>query len=143
LVSAVDDTAIVDDLVKGPTVEESSLHSHLATVIGCDMVCSRERSMLSQGGAHMADREPLARVYHASITRLVRDGRAPHYTELATELNLSPEDARVALHDLEKAGVPGFWIDPGTDIIGSLAPFNNLPTQYRISVDGEQRWYGQ
>ena len=55
----------------------------------------------------MADRELLARMYHASISRNVKDGRAPHYTELAKELSLSPEDARVALHDLEKAGVPG------------------------------------
>jgi hypothetical protein len=91
----------------------------------------------------MADRELLAKVYHASIRGLVSDGRAPHYTELATELGLAPEEARVALHDLEKAGVPGFWLDPGTDLIASLAPFSNIPTQYLISVDGEQRWCGQ
>ena len=60
----------------------------------------------------MADRELLARMYHASISHNVNDGRAPHYTELAKELSLSPEDARVALHDLEKAGVPGFWLEP-------------------------------
>ena len=91
----------------------------------------------------MADRELLARMYHASISRNVTDGRAPHYTELAKELGLSPEDARVALHDLEKVGVPGFWLEPNTDLIGSLAPFSNRPTQYLISVDGEQKWYGQ
>ena len=91
----------------------------------------------------MADRELLARMYHASISRNVSDGRAPHYTELAKELSLSPEEARVTLRDLEKAGVPGFWLHPGTDLIASLAPFSNIPTQYLISVDGEQKWFGQ
>jgi hypothetical protein len=82
-------------------------------------------------------------MYHKIMTRLVSDGRAPHYTELAAELGLSPEEARIALHDLEGAGVPGFWLHPGTDYIASFAPFSNIPTQYLISVDGQQKWYGQ
>jgi hypothetical protein len=82
-------------------------------------------------------------MYHSIMSRLVSAGRAPHYMELAAELNLPPEEARVALHDLENAGVPGFWLHPGTDYIASFAPFSNIPTQYLISVDGEQRWYGQ
>ena len=40
------------------------------------------------------------------------------------------------------AGVPG-WLHPGTDYIASFPPFNNQPTQYRVSVDGEPRWYAQ
>ena len=35
------------------------------------------------------------------------------------------------------------WLFPETDLIASFAPFNNLPTQYRISVDGEQKWFAQ
>ncbi len=35
------------------------------------------------------------------------------------------------------------WLFPETDLIASFAPFNNLPTQYRISVDGKQRWFAQ
>ena len=27
--------------------------------------------------------------------------------------------------------------------IVSFAPFHNLPTQYRITVDGEQKWFAQ
>ena len=42
----------------------------------------------------MADPQVLARMYHATMTGIVRDGRAPHYTELATELGLSLDDAR-------------------------------------------------
>ncbi len=91
----------------------------------------------------MADRELLAKMYHLAQTGNVRDGRAPHYTELAKELSLPPEEARVALHDLERAGVPGFWLEAGSDLISSLAPFSNRPTQYLISVNGEQKWYGQ
>ena len=91
----------------------------------------------------MAEPQLLARMYHAIIGRLVSEGPAPHYTELATQLGLSPNAARDALHDLEGAGIPGFWLHTGTDYVVAFAPFSNLPTQYLISVEGEQRWYGQ
>jgi hypothetical protein len=91
----------------------------------------------------MAEPQVLAGMYHAILSGLVRDGRAPHYAELACEMGLSPDDARQALHELDKRGVPGFWVRPGTDLVESCAPFSNLPTQYLISVEGEQRWYGQ
>jgi hypothetical protein len=35
------------------------------------------------------------------------------------------------------------WLYPGTDLIASVAPFNNLPNQYRIGADGRQGWFGQ
>jgi hypothetical protein len=44
---------------------------------------------------------------------------------------------------LISVGIPGIWLFPDTDYIGSFAPFSNLPTQYRITVDGEQKWFGQ
>ena len=91
----------------------------------------------------MADPQLLAKTYHVIMSGMIRDGRAPHYTELATELGLSPDQSREALHDLARAGVPGVWLQPGTDYIASFAPFSNLPTQYLISVEGEQKWYGQ
>jgi hypothetical protein len=91
----------------------------------------------------MADQQLLAKMYHAIQKGMVRAGRAPHYTELADELGLSPEQAREALHDVFGAGVPGIWLYPNTDYVASFAPFSNLPTQYLISVDGEQKWYGQ
>ena len=49
----------------------------------------------------MADPQLLARMYHAVMSGIVRDGRAPHYTELATELGLSLEQAREAYADAE------------------------------------------
>ncbi len=91
----------------------------------------------------MADQQLLAKAYHAILSGMVRDGRAPHYTELASELGLSADQAREALHDVAGMGVPGVWLHPGTDYITSFAPFSNIPTQYLISVEGEQRWYGQ
>ena len=91
----------------------------------------------------MAEPQLLAGMYHAIISGIVRDGRAPHYTELASELGLSPDEARQALHELDRRGVPGFWVRPETDVVESCAPFSNIPTQYLISVEGEQKWYGQ
>jgi hypothetical protein len=91
----------------------------------------------------MAEPQLLAGMYHTIISGMVRDGRAPHYTELATELSLSTDEAREALHDLDGSGVPGFWVRPGTDFVESCAPFSNIPTQYLISVEDQQKWYGQ
>ena len=85
----------------------------------------------------------LDKTYNVVMERMRKTGQAPHYTELAAELRAPVEDARKALHDLMSLGIPGIWLFPDTDYIGSFAPFSNLPTQYRITVDGEQKWFGQ
>jgi hypothetical protein len=74
---------------------------------------------------------------------MIKTGQAPHYTEIAAELGVSVEEGRKALHDLVSLGIPGIWLFPDTDYIGSFAPFSNLPTQYRITVDAKQKWFGQ
>jgi len=76
------------------------------------------------------------------MKRMVKTGQAPHYTEIARELGILPDEGRKALHALFAAGIPG-WLFPDTDLITSFAPFNNLPTQFRITIDGEQKWFGQ
>lgn len=105
----------------------------------------------------MADIQVLARAYHAILSGFVRDGRAPHYTELALALGMSAEEARqtqrellpalsgpLAAKDGRLAALGGaHWALPDTDYIASFTPFSNLATQYRISVDGDQKWYGQ
>ncbi|MEJ2718805.1 MAG: hypothetical protein P8182_17030 [Deltaproteobacteria bacterium] len=90
----------------------------------------------------MSDPTMLDRTFGIIMKRMVKTGQAPHYTEIASELRLSPEDGRKAMHELFAAGVPG-WLFPDTNLIASFAPFNNLPTQYRISIDGQQKWFGQ
>ena len=84
----------------------------------------------------------LDQVFHIIMKRMVATGQAPHYTEIAAELDVPVESGRTALHKLFEAGIPG-WLFPNTDFITSFAPFNNLPTQYRITIDGEQKWFGQ
>ncbi len=90
----------------------------------------------------MADQKLLDRTFFFITKYMVENGRAPFYTEIAAELGVSVEEGRKALHDLMAKGVPG-WLFPGTDYISSFAPFSNLPTQYRITINGEQKWYGQ
>ena len=90
----------------------------------------------------MSDTEVLNKTFHYILKRMVDTGQAPHYTEIAAELGVSPEDGRRTMHALFKAGVYG-WLFPKTDLIASFAPFNNLPTQFRVFVDGEQKWFAQ
>jgi len=90
----------------------------------------------------MGDLAMLDKTFEIIMKRMVETGQAPHYTEIAKELGLSMEAGRQAVHSLFSARVPG-WLFPNTSLIASFAPFNNLPTQYRISVDGQQKWFGQ
>jgi len=85
----------------------------------------------------------LDHTYNVIITKLVTTGQAPHYSEVASELGVSMEEGLRALQELMAAGVIGTWLFPDTDYISSFAPFSNLPTQYRISVAGEQKWFAQ
>jgi len=90
----------------------------------------------------MDDTKMLDKVHHIILTQMVESGRAPHYTEIAAELGVSPEQGRLALHQLFVSGVYG-WLYPNTDLIASYAPFNNQPTQFRVTVEGEQKWFAQ
>jgi hypothetical protein len=90
----------------------------------------------------MNEQSQLDKTFNIIMKTMVETGQAPHYTELAKELGVSMEDGRKALNDLFAAGIPG-WLYPNTDFIVSFAPFNNLPTQFRITVEGRQKWFGQ
>ena len=91
----------------------------------------------------MSSPSVLDKTYYLIIQRMVKTGQAPHYTEIAAKLGVPVENGRKALHDLVSLEIPGIWLSSDTDYIGSFAPFSNLPTQYRITVDGEQKWFGQ
>jgi len=90
----------------------------------------------------MGDPTLLDKTFHIIMKRMIETGQAPHYTEIAQSLELSVEEGRKLLHKLFESGIPG-WLFPNTSLIASFAPFNNLPTQYRITIDGQQKWFGQ
>jgi hypothetical protein len=84
----------------------------------------------------------LDKTFHFIMKRMVETGQAPHYTEIAKELGVSMEEGRKIMRELFTKRVPG-WLAPSTDFIASFAPFNNQPTQFRITIDGQQKWFGQ
>ena len=88
----------------------------------------------------MTDSQLLARAYHTIMSGFVRDGRAPHYTELAVSLGLSPHEALQVQGDLTASGLP-IWAHPDTDHLAAASPFSNIPTPYRVLVGGQQKWY--
>jgi len=91
----------------------------------------------------MVDASLVDKTFQLILRGYVATGRAPHYTEVAQGLGCTVEKARQALLDTMKTpGVAG-WLHPGTDIVASVAPFYSLASQYRITVDGEQKWYAQ
>ena len=90
----------------------------------------------------MSDANQLDRTFQIIMKRMMETGRAPHYTEIAAGLDLPVEEGRKALHKLFSPGFPG-WLFPNTDYICSFPPFSSLPTQYRITIDGQQKWFGQ
>ncbi len=89
----------------------------------------------------MAELQLLDRGYVAVMKRIVERGEAPHYTELASELDVEITAARELVHEL--VGVTPGWVHPGTDLLASFPPFNLQPTQYRVTIDDEQGWYAQ
>ena len=90
----------------------------------------------------MADARLMDQAFQRIMRTLVDTGRAPHYAELARALGLPAEDGRGLLRDVMQA-YPIGWLHPETDYIASFPPLNNLPTQYRITVRGEQNWFAQ
>ena len=90
----------------------------------------------------MGQSSQLDKTFSFIIKSMVKTGQAPFYTEIAAALGVSVEEGRKALHDLLGAGIPG-WVYPNTSYIVSFAPFNNLPTQYRITIGGQQKWFGE
>jgi hypothetical protein len=87
------------------------------------------------------DSSTLDMAYHSIMRTMTDTAQAPHYTELAADLGLTPERGRAVVHEL-MTRIPG-WTHPGTDYIASFPPFNVQPTQYRISVDDKHGWFGQ
>jgi hypothetical protein len=90
----------------------------------------------------MTDMALLDKAFHQIMRSFIDTGRAPHYAETAAALGVSIEEGRQLFRELEATGY-SFFLHPETDQIVSVAPFNNLPNQYRIAIDGEQKWFAQ
>ncbi len=91
----------------------------------------------------MSNPSELNQTFHIIIEKMIATGQAPQYREIATELGVSPEEGRKTLRKLfSTLGFPG-WLDPRSDDVVSFAPFNNVPTNYRLTIDSIQKWYGQ
>src|SRR5262249_32912191 len=95
-----------------------------------------------RGQVIMAAQSPMDRMFHRTMRGLGDSGRAPHYGELARALGVDVEAARRLLHEVMRA-YPIGWLHPDTDYIASFPPLNSLPTQYRVTVRGAQRWFAQ
>ena len=89
----------------------------------------------------MASEELRSRAFQAVIRGLVETGRAPHYTELASVLGVTPDEAREAQREAAENS-PFCWFVPETDYVACWDPFSSIPNNHRISVGGEQRWFG-
>jgi hypothetical protein len=90
----------------------------------------------------MATPGELDRIHHVILEAFVATGHAPDLAALAARLGLPAGEARALLHALAAAGLP-VWLQPGGDLVASCAPFNEVPTPYRASVDGRPGWFAQ
>lgn len=89
----------------------------------------------------MADMHRLDRAHHFIMETFVNTGQAPHYTDIAKAFGTGPDAGKRLLHELMEAGLGAVWLHSNTDFIVTFGPFSNLPTQYRITVDGQQKWF--
>jgi len=90
----------------------------------------------------MADSALVQKTYTAVLEHFKINGRAPHFTELAADLGVAPEEARLLLHEAADSAV-ACWFMADSDYVESWPPFSNIPTQYLVTIDGDQKWYGQ
>ena len=91
----------------------------------------------------MADTQTLDKAFHFIMSSLVEPGQAPHYSELATALGCPIEEGRQIVHDLAGGTGGAIRLNPDTDWIATFSHFSLIPTPYRITVDGQQKWVGQ
>jgi uncharacterized protein YfbU (UPF0304 family) len=54
----------------------------------------------------MPEATQLDRTYHYSLETIVARGQAPHYTEIARNFSVSPDEGKRMLLDLTAAGLP-------------------------------------
>lgn len=90
----------------------------------------------------MASEAVRNQAYNEVTRRFVESGRALHYTELAPVLGVTPPEALRVQREVVDTSL-ACWFTPETDNLASWAPFSNIPNQHRVTVRGEQKWFGQ
>ena len=90
----------------------------------------------------MSEPTMLDKTFQIIMKRMVDTGLAPHYTEIASELGLSMEEGRKAVHDLFAAGIPG-WLFPRYKFDYLLCAVQQPAHSVQNTVDGQQKWFGQ
>lgn len=87
----------------------------------------------------MTDADLVQKAYISIQQHFIDTGRAPHFTELATTLGITPDEARGVQCEAALAGV-GCWISADTDYIGSWAPFRisrrSTLSPYKVTRNG-------
>lgn len=92
----------------------------------------------------MAQMELIQRAYQDILEHFIAHGHAPHYTDIAQHLDIGVEEARILVRETaEAAPVASCWLSHDTDYIESWAPFSNLPNHIKITIDDQQKWFGQ
>ncbi len=92
----------------------------------------------------MSPKEGLVqRAYTSILEEFIQTGRAPHYTELGHILGVGPEEAKDLQREAAQAGLAACFLLDDTGYIESFAPFYNLANHYRVTVEGEQKWFAQ
>lgn len=97
----------------------------------------------NDGIGTVRDKKNLNQTFQIILEWFIANGQAPNHLEIAFKLGVSPKKGRKILRKLfSSIGFPG-WFLPKTDEIASFAPFSNIPNNYKLTIDGEQKWFGQ
>lgn len=92
----------------------------------------------------MSNDSLIQNAYTSVLEHFIENGRAPHNIELAETLDVQIDEARVLIRDTAAAApIASCWLSHDTNYIESWAPFSNVPTHLKITIDGEQKWFGQ
>jgi len=70
---------------------------------------------------------------------VVATGQAPPIVEIMRRLGQSRQQLSESLDELGK--VRRIAMEPGSENIVHVPPFSNRPTPFRVTVEGEQKWY--
>ena len=91
----------------------------------------------------MPEASNLNKLFHIIIERFIATGQAPNHKEIADALGLSGPEGRKVLRKLfSPLSFPG-WFEPKTDTIASFAPFSNSSNNHKLTIENEQKWFGQ